>query len=735
MNFIQIYIIIDAKNLILNIHFIIRKALIKKETSAFKEFSKKILIDISNLDFVVFKKYYKNQQPDYNCSVFIDKIFPPEKKSVCWLEPGGMVEKDLLEEERHIINSFNDWARPRDILRTNNYQLFEKFEVEDINQGEIGDCYFLSAISAMAEYEDRFKEIFITKKKTENGCYEIKLYINGIPKIVVLDDFIPIKNKHNPNWYLAHCKSNEIWVQLLEKAWAKINGSYASTIAGLPSEAFSVLTEAPCFSYFNKKFSPDDLWKLILDADQNQYIICTNSSGDAAEKSGIVKGHAYTIVSAYQHGNIRLLKIRNPWGNFEWNGDFSDKSSKWTEDLKRLVNFQNADDGIFYMTIEDFMNYYPYTFICKYRNNYFYEYKKFEQPNRDDFVCCKFTITKKTNAVITLHQKQVRFFRKISQYSPVYGSIILARYNKSGFPNYEFCGSSCNNQEKIHFEVESLEPGEYHIFANLNWTYSYHCTYAISCYSSNKIIFEKIKVNEIPTTFMLQILSSFIDSRVQPELKSEDLSSQIWNDNNCIGFYVMKFKNFSRDKFLSFSFDVKRNEKIYLCKLNLDGLVTAEESVIDGITTSKYEMLINKNSNQILAWRLLDHPRRAVYEINNVKYCLVSHIPQSFMHEKDEIMKFINENLENAKEHILEENLFLKEIEYFDSVIFVVLNKNPNANFMVKIKFDHPVNLSLGDNNYRIMMTNKNSHAYCLIKKLNNTQVCEYKLSYSIKRS
>ena len=80
---------------------------------------------------------------------------------------------------------------------------------------------------------------------------------------------------------------NEVWVMILEKAWAKVNGSYASTIAGLPSEAFSVLTEAPTFSYVNKKYSTDELWKIILEADDQKYIICTNSNNNVKKISSI----------------------------------------------------------------------------------------------------------------------------------------------------------------------------------------------------------------------------------------------------------------------------------------------------------------------------------------------------------------------------------------------------------------------------------------------------------------
>lgn len=41
-------------------------------------------------------------------------------------------------------------------------------------------------------------------------------------------------------------------------------------------------------------------------------------------------GHAYSVISAKEVKGNRLLCLRNPWGNYEWEGDWSDKSKLWT---------------------------------------------------------------------------------------------------------------------------------------------------------------------------------------------------------------------------------------------------------------------------------------------------------------------------------------------------------------------------------------------------------------------
>lgn len=74
---------------------------------------------------------------------------------------------------------------------------------------------------------------------------------------------------------------------------------------------------------------------------------------------GIVPGHAYTLLSAtevFVNGRaVRLVKLRNPWGSGEWNGDWCDRSRLWTDRLRKMVGFDGQrDDGIFWMNFRDF---------------------------------------------------------------------------------------------------------------------------------------------------------------------------------------------------------------------------------------------------------------------------------------------------------------------------------------------------------------------------------------------
>jgi len=82
-------------------------------------------------------------------------------------------------------------------------------------------------------------------------------------------------------------------------------------------------------------------------------------------------GHAYCIIDAYNINGECLLKIRNPWGSFEFAGKYGDDSELWTNTLKEKVGFSyDSDDGLFFMTLDEFRQYFTRITICFYKSGY-----------------------------------------------------------------------------------------------------------------------------------------------------------------------------------------------------------------------------------------------------------------------------------------------------------------------------------------------------------------------------
>jgi hypothetical protein len=75
-------------------------------------------------------------------------------------------------------------------------------------------------------------------------------------------------------------------------------------------------------------------------------MLSSSNSEESKVDDGIVSGHAYTLISAHKVSNgAKVLKLRNPWGNKEWTGAWSDKWTGWTPKLKQELKVVDADDG------------------------------------------------------------------------------------------------------------------------------------------------------------------------------------------------------------------------------------------------------------------------------------------------------------------------------------------------------------------------------------------------------
>jgi hypothetical protein len=83
-----------------------------------------------------------------------------------------------------------------------------------------------------------------------------------------------------------------------------------------------------------------------------------SSDGGMEEEigSGLHSGHAYSInqVKELSCGTV-LVQMRNPWGRCEWTGKWSDGDTQsWTPQAKREVDHTDAEDGMFWMSVDDF---------------------------------------------------------------------------------------------------------------------------------------------------------------------------------------------------------------------------------------------------------------------------------------------------------------------------------------------------------------------------------------------
>ncbi|XP_029595519.1 calpain-9-like [Salmo trutta] len=269
-----------------------------------------------------------------------------------------------------------EWKRPGQLCENPEF-IVGGADRTDICQGELGDCWLLAAIASLTLHKETLARVVPNDQgfdRSYAGIFHFQFWQHNRWLDVVVDDRLPaVRNR----LVLLHSASNnEFWSALLEKAYAKLNGSYESLKGGSTLEAMEDFTGGVGETYETKS-APTDLFNIMKKAyDRGSMMGCSiditsSAESEAQTASGLVKGHAYSITGLeevnYRGKKVKLIRIRNPWGQVEWNGAWSDESREWnvidSSEKKRILQ-NSMDDGEFWMEFEDFKANYDKIEIC-----------------------------------------------------------------------------------------------------------------------------------------------------------------------------------------------------------------------------------------------------------------------------------------------------------------------------------------------------------------------------------
>lgn len=306
--------------------------------------------------------------------------------------------------------------------------LFGSVDPHDLTQGSVGNCWLISAFAAAAEFPKHVKALCQQQTLTLDGKYDVRLFHPTKDKweVHTVDDSFPI---HNANLKFASMgNQGEIWPCVLEKGLAKMFGSYNALEGNTSLLAFKTMFGAKgldlisldreddgmwtCYTPMfedeggmtpdcNKVPAPwldgfhldgdkrrpmdDKLFELIEDLDETGCIMCCAAgkplkgggkakkskghSGEMIGDAGLVRDHAYTLLRAVDDvagSGFDLIEMRNPWGQGEWTGAWSDNSDMWDKhpEVKRFLNPTSEDDGKFWISKEDFANNFDGIQVC-----------------------------------------------------------------------------------------------------------------------------------------------------------------------------------------------------------------------------------------------------------------------------------------------------------------------------------------------------------------------------------
>ena len=448
-----------------------------------------------------------------------DSLFSSKKEILNYESP--TIPKFLKDKKKLLLSQFAlsqkdgrySWAKLSEIKDTSKLKVITpnaKNLSEDVIQGELGDCYFLSTLSALAENPKNITNI-VHNTKVSDGNFEATIYIHGEPVKVVIDDSFPVANATKIAFAGINEKTGNIWPMILEKIWAKCNKSYEDIIPGNSSDAFEFLTPAPFDHYFHTQEISNSLFKIIQDAsDKNQIILADitetkNTNLDTLSKMGLITNHAYSIIGTAvlkkPNGNeIQLIKMKNIWGTNEWIGDWSDKSLKWTQEFKKAVGLQEKEDGVFWMSYDDYLQFYTTTHIAQIHSDY--NYNVIKMKNKEAQNICKINIEKKGSGYFMLNLKN-------PNYSNPYCSVFVIK--KIDENNYELIGSDSGKKDRFYIPCENMEKGVYYISVSYPKNNN-----------KNNILQENYEYNQTEFSVRIGVYSSIKDIKFTPiEDKSE----------------------------------------------------------------------------------------------------------------------------------------------------------------------------------------------------------------------
>ncbi|XP_037366657.1 calpain-9 [Talpa occidentalis] len=268
------------------------------------------------------------------------------------------------------------WKRPGEIVKNPEFILGGATRT-DICQGDLGDCWLLAAIASLTLNEKALARVVPQDQNFGSGyagIFHFQLWQYNEWVDVVIDDRLP--TFRDRLIFLHSADNNEFWSALLEKAYAKLNGSYEALMGGSAMEAMEDFTGGVAETFITKE-APENFYEILEKALKRGSLVgCSIEARNTAESEartpfGLIKGHAYTVTGIdqvnFRGQKTELIRVRNPWGQVEWNGPWSDSSSEWRSvglaEQKRLCHAA-LDDGEFWMAFADFKAHFDEVEIC-----------------------------------------------------------------------------------------------------------------------------------------------------------------------------------------------------------------------------------------------------------------------------------------------------------------------------------------------------------------------------------
>ncbi|KAF8916828.1 hypothetical protein CPB85DRAFT_1409775 [Mucidula mucida] len=429
-------------------------------------------------------------------------------------------EFDLFNDRERCLKGLeppdDEPLEPADVKRVTDIFDNPRFFVDgassnDIVQGYLGDCWFVSALATMSTAKG-LVEKFCVARDEKIGVYGFIFFRDSRWVTVIIDDLLYTsipkfeelnaaeralyhynKKRYNESarkgskslYFATSGTDGETWVPLIEKAYAKLHGSYGALSGGQASEAIEDLTGGISTCTLTDDILDAELfWKdELLKANEDRLfgvffrgLDSTRSGIDNVTVNGLHGSHAYSVLRAVELRGKKFVVVRNPWAQSEWNGPWSDGSKEWTKEwLEVLPELGHifGDDGEFVMEYRDFLSCWQHidrTLLFDAHwvmSSQWLRVSARPVPSAWSFGDVSFTISvpEATPAVIVLSQLDGRYFDAISGRS--FWTLEFVVFKKGEKQIFAESSSARLYTRSVNVEV-NLDPGDYVVHVRLD---------------------------------------------------------------------------------------------------------------------------------------------------------------------------------------------------------------------------------------------------------------------------
>uniref|UniRef100_A0A023FNA0 Putative calpain-b n=1 Tax=Amblyomma cajennense TaxID=34607 RepID=A0A023FNA0_AMBCJ len=265
------------------------------------------------------------------------------------------------------------WKRPSEFCDNPKF-LKGGFSRFDVKQGGMGNCWVVASMATLTLHNELFKRVVPDgqsfAKDQYAGIFHFRLWKANRWIDIVIDDRLPYNKEAECLAFISSNSENEFWSALLEKAYAKLHGGYAALSGGSGIEAMGTFTGGLTEQLVLER-PPKNMFKTIQKSlERNSLITCSILEEEKATK-GLYALHEYSVTGTAEISidgkNVRLIRVRNPWGSGEWKGAWSDKSKEWnqvSEEKRKQVGLVIKEDGEFWILEEDFIKSFQMLDFC-----------------------------------------------------------------------------------------------------------------------------------------------------------------------------------------------------------------------------------------------------------------------------------------------------------------------------------------------------------------------------------